>query len=398
MTSSPFARLLPLAAILSPLIASPAQAEVRDANELGFVVHSSALVKADERTVWLELIQPGDWWNDAHTWTGKASNMTLTPQAGGCFCETIPPEDSGSRIGLQGSVQHMVVIYAAPDKVLRMRGGLGPLQSEAADGVLTITLLPEKNKGTRITFEYVVGGYMRFEPPKLAGLVDAVLIEQLTGLAKKLDPIELPKIPAPDAPAAEKPVEAKPAEPKPASGKPADGAAAVAKPADANPSGANPSGAKPPVAKPADAKPAEPKPAPPTPAGSKPAEPKPSEARPAGAAPVAAKPSTAAPAEAKPPVAKPADPKPADPKPAAAGPARPAGATPAKPGAIETYQLPPSTAAKPAAPAPQPASTAAPPKGPVADPATPPKDQPAPKISVDEAFGDLATDPTDGPH
>ena len=48
----------------------------------------------------------------------------------------------------------MVVIQAVPRKVLRMRGGLGPLQSEPVDGVLTITLQPiedpdEKGEGQR---------------------------------------------------------------------------------------------------------------------------------------------------------------------------------------------------------------------------------------------------------
>ena len=83
----------------------------------------------------------------------------------------------------------MHVIYAAPSRVLRMTGGLGPLQSEAVSGTLTITLKPVDG-GTRVLWEYVVGGYMRQKIPELAPLVDKVLAEQLTRLEAKLGAAE----------------------------------------------------------------------------------------------------------------------------------------------------------------------------------------------------------------
>ncbi len=69
-----------------------------------------------------------------------------------------------------------------------MRGGLGPLQSEPVQGVLTITLTPS-DKGTVIVFEYVVGGYMRFETTEIAKAVDGVIGQQLAGLARLLGPV-----------------------------------------------------------------------------------------------------------------------------------------------------------------------------------------------------------------
>jgi hypothetical protein len=83
----------------------------------------------------------------------------------------------------------MVVLLADPPQALRMRGGLGPLQSEPVDGVLTITMQPE-GEGTRIVWEYAVGGYMRFEVPMISKAVDGVMSQQLSGLAALLGRIE----------------------------------------------------------------------------------------------------------------------------------------------------------------------------------------------------------------
>lgn len=174
------------------LLATPARAEIVELAPGGFVTRDAAAVGADPQTVWLALISPGDWWNDAHSWSGDAANMSITPQGGGCFCERIPAQERDGAIGLDGSVQHMTVLQANPRKVLRMRGALGPLQSEPADGVLTITLKPIKG-GTRIVWEYVVGGYMRFTPQVIAKAVDGVMSQQLDGLAESLGRIDDPE-------------------------------------------------------------------------------------------------------------------------------------------------------------------------------------------------------------
>lgn len=167
--------------------ALPAQAEIVQSSDTHFVSRHTVDVAAAPADVWLALIAPGEWWNDSHTWSADASNMSLIPQAGGCFCEKIPAEDEGETAGLEGSVQHMVVLQAVPRKVLRMRGGLGPLQSEPVDGVMTITLSrPEGVEGTRIVWEYVVGGTMRYEVPQISKAVDGVVGQQALGLAEAL--------------------------------------------------------------------------------------------------------------------------------------------------------------------------------------------------------------------
>ena len=182
-------KFLSLGAVIAALIVTPAQAEVVVLTDDAFVTRDSVTVEADLREAWLHLISPGKWWNEAHTFSGDAANLMLRPQAGGCFCETIPPKDTVNQIGLAGSVEHMRVILAMPDQALRMNGALGPLQSEPVNGVLTVTLA-ESEAGTRLVFEYAVAGYMRYETPPISKAVDGVISEQMMSLAGLLGPVE----------------------------------------------------------------------------------------------------------------------------------------------------------------------------------------------------------------
>ena len=180
------------AAAIALFAAAPAAAEVIETRADGFVTRDTATVAATPLKTWLALTRPGDWWNDSHTWSADASNMTLVPQAGGCFCEKVPGEDRADGFSLDGSVQHMTVIQAYPLRVLRMRGGLGPLQGEPATGVLTITL-KEVDGGTRILWEYNVGGAMRFSIDQISKAVDGVMTQQLNGLRDHLGALEMPE-------------------------------------------------------------------------------------------------------------------------------------------------------------------------------------------------------------
>jgi len=182
-------KFLGVGAVVSAMIVSPAQAEVVEVKDNAFVTRDSVTVTADLRESWLQLISPGKWWNEAHTFSGDAANMMLKPQAGGCFCEAIPPKESRDSIGLAGSVEHMRVILAMPDQALRMSGALGPLQSEPVNGVLTVTMAETKD-GTRLVFEYAVGGFMRYEAPAISKAVDGVITQQMMGLAELLGPVE----------------------------------------------------------------------------------------------------------------------------------------------------------------------------------------------------------------
>ena len=167
------------------LAAAPVAAEVVETTADRFVTRDTASVKASPLATWLALTKPGEWWSPKHSWSGDAKNMTLTPQGGGCFCERIPVGDSGNSSAMEGSARHAEVLQAFPMKVLRMRGGFGPLQGEPGNGVLTITL-KEVPGGTRIMWEYNVGGPMRYKIAEIAPAVDGVMSEQLKRLQAHL--------------------------------------------------------------------------------------------------------------------------------------------------------------------------------------------------------------------
>ena len=79
----------------------------------------------------------------------------------------------------------MRVIYAEPPRALRLVGAMGPLQSEAVNATLTITLKPTET-GTRVLFEYVVGGYMRYKVEDIAPAVDRMLTAQVSALVARI--------------------------------------------------------------------------------------------------------------------------------------------------------------------------------------------------------------------
>ena len=170
--------LLAAALIVAPV---PAAAEVAASSDSGFASHNEVLVDAAPAEAWAAMTQPSQWWNGAHSYSGDAANMTLDARAGGCFCEAMP----GANGGPAGQTEHMRVIYVVPGSTLRLAGGLGPLQAEAVTGVLTMTIAADGEK-SKISWDYVVGGYMRMPMTELAPLVDQVVREQLLRLAARL--------------------------------------------------------------------------------------------------------------------------------------------------------------------------------------------------------------------
>ncbi|HEY3531823.1 MAG TPA: ATPase, partial [Casimicrobiaceae bacterium] len=72
------------------------------------------------------------WWNAQHTYSGDSRNLPIDARAGGCFCEKLS----------NGSVEHMQVVHARTNEMLRMTGGLGPLQASGVAGAMTWRLSP----------------------------------------------------------------------------------------------------------------------------------------------------------------------------------------------------------------------------------------------------------------
>jgi uncharacterized protein YndB with AHSA1/START domain len=162
--------LVPLAVLIA---SAPASAKVVRATDAGFDIRHEALVAATPDAVYAVLIEPRRWWSKAHSWSGDSGNLTLDARPGGCFCEKLPG----------GGVEHMRVVYAAPGKLLRMTGALGPMQGEAASATMTVELRAAP-AGTLVMFRYVVGGYLAMGAASIAPAVDGVLAEQLAGLKR----------------------------------------------------------------------------------------------------------------------------------------------------------------------------------------------------------------------
>lgn len=170
-------------AVLFAATASPAFAEVKSASEAGFNIIHIATVDATPEEIWKRLLAPKDYWNKAHSWSGSSAGFYIDAQANGCFCELFQEPDADGKLKTVGSVEHMRVIFAQPGKVLRMQGALGPLQSEAVIGTLTVAIDSNKNGvGTKVSFSYVVGGYMRYKVSEIAPAVDKVLGEQFKNM------------------------------------------------------------------------------------------------------------------------------------------------------------------------------------------------------------------------
>ena len=196
----PLAMMLSAMLATAPVLAGSARAEVAQKSETGFVVGAEEdLPDKSPPDVWQMLLTPAKWWNPLHSWSGDAANLTLDPQAGGCFCEKLPPPKDGAEDLHPGSIEHMRVIAVMPPKILRMSGALGPLQGEALTGTLTVVLKPLAGGGTHLTWGYVVGGYMRQKPAEIVPLVDKVLTEQFIRLSDAV-PASSPPPPGKNAP------------------------------------------------------------------------------------------------------------------------------------------------------------------------------------------------------
>ena len=159
---------------VATILAGSAQAEVKSLTSNGFEVLETLMIEAPVERVYAALGEIGRWWSPSHTFSRDSANLSIELRAGGCFCE---------RLKDGGSVQHLIVVYAAPGQGLRLRGALGPLQAEGVDGALGWSL----EGGTSVTQSYVVGGYLRGGMEQWAPKVDNVLHEQLDRLKRYVE-------------------------------------------------------------------------------------------------------------------------------------------------------------------------------------------------------------------
>lgn len=166
-------RLRPGCVLLAALLPLAAMAEVRDASPGGFTLENSEWVPVAPQHAWTHFMDVGQWWPADHTWWGDASKLSIRAEAGGCLCEV----DGGRQ------AWHMTVAFVDPGRLMRMTGGLGPLQGLGLHGALEWRFVAE-GEGTWITMWYRAGGYSPDDLSGFAPIVDRVQGQQLGALAE----------------------------------------------------------------------------------------------------------------------------------------------------------------------------------------------------------------------
>ena len=154
------------------LLASFARAEVRAVGDGGFILENTVAVEQDVATTWTAFVEEIDnWWPKDHSWWLDQGTFSIDSHAGGCFCE---------RNG-ESSAEHMRIVFVDPGKLLRMSGGLGPLQGMGLNGALDFSF-SEADGGTEVVMTYSVSGFSPDGFEQLAPVVDTVQALQIGGL------------------------------------------------------------------------------------------------------------------------------------------------------------------------------------------------------------------------
>ncbi len=162
---------------LGLLLSLNAKAEVAESSADHFLIEFSAQLEAPPVKAYVAITDVARWWSAEHTWSGKAGNLSLKAEAGGCFCEH----------WANGSAEHGRVIMAIKNEMLRLDTALGPLQEYALNGVLTFKLQAADDDTTRLDVDYRVNGASSSGLDQFAPAVDAVLALQIDRLLRTID-------------------------------------------------------------------------------------------------------------------------------------------------------------------------------------------------------------------
>lgn len=168
--------LAAIAALSFAVSSGPVGAEVKSAGEGRLVLRNSVVIAGGPDKVYAALGQIGQWWDPAHSYSGKVGAMTMDLRPGACFCEALP----------DGGVKHGEVVMVMPERTVRIMAALGPLQATGATGALTFEMKPTLDGDTEVTQTYQVSG---LDPAmeKAAPGIDAVVGGQLARLKRYVE-------------------------------------------------------------------------------------------------------------------------------------------------------------------------------------------------------------------
>lgn len=145
-------------------------AEVIGAGDGGFQIRVTRSIALPADEVYARFTgKVGSWWSADHTWSGDANNLSIDLESGR-FLEQLPGG---------GYCEHLRVVHHQPGVVLRMAGGLGPLQEMGLNGVLVLRLSPDGDK-TKAELSYNVSGFSPAGLKAMAPFVDQVLELQMS--------------------------------------------------------------------------------------------------------------------------------------------------------------------------------------------------------------------------
>ena len=153
------------------LTPTTAWADVTESSKTGFRLASAVDVELDSIEAYEVFVEDfSKWYDVGHSYTGKAENLTLDFEKS-CMFEKLPDG---------GFVRHMEIVFHQPGKMLRLTGGLGPLQEMGVAGALTFAFEQESGaRKTKVRMTYVVSGADFLALEQLAAPVNAVLADQL---------------------------------------------------------------------------------------------------------------------------------------------------------------------------------------------------------------------------
>lgn len=145
-------------------------AQVTESSADGFVIKTSHDLELGSKEAYAAFVDGfSEWYDASHSYSGKAENLSLDLEKN-CMLETLPDD---------GFVRHMEIVFHQPGQVLRMTGGLGPLQGMGVSGAMTFTF-SETGGQSKVTMEYYVSGAKHLKLDQIADPVNQVLNGQLT--------------------------------------------------------------------------------------------------------------------------------------------------------------------------------------------------------------------------
>lgn len=137
-----------LAALAAICFATPASAEIVERSADHFVLRYESITEGPMEDLPGVVGDMPMWWNPAHTYSGRAENLSISPEVGACFCERL---DDGT------TFEHGRVREWDAETGALLHAALGPLHGKTTQADWSIGWTGGQ-PGVRVVMTYVVRG------------------------------------------------------------------------------------------------------------------------------------------------------------------------------------------------------------------------------------------------